>query len=173
LGTLNQKVDFGLLHRLARARPEWSFVMMGRSGLQDDASARALMECREMPNIYFLPEVPHSQVPHYLVGLDVGMLCYRPDKWINFGYPLKLNEYFGYGIPVVSSTLASLADESECIDFANTDDEWIAAIEQALKGAGRGSIESRRAHARSNTWESKADALSDIWIAALAARQFR
>jgi teichuronic acid biosynthesis glycosyltransferase TuaH len=95
-------------------------------------------------------------------GLDVAMLCYRKDTWMDFGFPLKLYEYLAAGLPIVSTPLQSLRDQHEFVDTADDTSDWCDAIARALQGQGRSSPEARRAEARRNTWDLRVARIHEL-----------
>jgi len=62
----------------------------------------------------------------------------------------------------VSAAMPEVMRHRDVIDFADTPEEWIVAIERALTGGGVGTREERRAVALANTWESRHDDLDHI-----------
>jgi len=100
-------------------------------------------------------------------GMDVGLLCYRSNTWMEFAYPLKLNEYLAVGLPVVGTPLLSLRDQHEWIDFASDESSWHEAIARALRGQGCSTPAARRAEARRNDWAGKVALINGILAAAV------
>lgn len=159
VGTINQKVDFALLLRLARRRTDWNIVLVGPIGTLMDGDAQLLEELRLRPNIYFEGGVEQGRVKAVLMDLDVGLVCYRKLEWTLAGYPLKLLEYLAAGLPVVATDLPAVTEFASEAAIARDDSEWETHIEAALAGRGMGSVESRKAVARQNSWEQRAAAL--------------
>jgi len=99
-------------------------------------------------------------------GLDVALLCYRRNTWMEFGFPLKLFEYMAAGVPIVSTPLQSILDHREYLELADDELSWHAAIAKILNGQARSTPEARRAEARRNTWDLRVAAINDIVTAA-------
>ena len=167
VGSLNRKVAFGLIAALARREPSWHFVFIGPQGNCDELTHAHITHCRQLPNVHFLPSRPISELPACMGGMDVGLLCYRSNTWMEFAYPLKLNEYLAVGLPVVGTPLLSLRDQHEWIDFASDESSWHEAIARALRGQGCSTPAARRAEARRNDWAGKVALINGILAAAV------
>lgn len=166
VGSLNRKVDFSLILRVALSEPKWHFVFVGPNGSFDDVTRKALEQCSQLPNVHFLGSRPIEELPMCMGALDVAMLCYRKDTWMEFGYPLKLHEYFASGVPVVSAPLESIRDCHDLIEIADDEQSWRTAIARTLNGHGCSTAEERQARARLNTWDSRVAMINDILTAA-------
>ena len=95
-GNLYDWVDQELLAAIARARPTWSLVLIGKL-MTDVATLRAC------PNIHLLGARPYAQLPAYCKSFAVGLIPYKTtDPRMLTVNPLKLREYLAAGLPVVS-----------------------------------------------------------------------
>jgi glycosyltransferase involved in cell wall biosynthesis len=164
VGSLHPYVNYGLVARLAEARPAWNFVFIGgAAGAPNDRAARELALCRTRGNVHFLGEKHRVDVPAYVSHMDVNLMLYRIDAgiWTNSGHPLKLHEYMAAGKPIVSADLAAVREFSPWVRIANSFHDWLVAIDEVL-AAGRGMHE-RIAIARQHSWDAKVAQL-DGWI---------
>jgi glycosyltransferase involved in cell wall biosynthesis len=122
-GTLRDWVDFELLAHVARARPQWSIVLIGQK-LTDIGPIAGL------PNVHLLGQKRHDDLPAYCKGFDVGMIPYRIDERMRFVNPLKLREYLSAGLPVVSTPVPEVSRYP--VHVASDGPGFVAAIERAL-----------------------------------------
>lgn len=162
VGAVNQKVDLELMLELSRRRPGWQFVFVGEIGNLGPGDAELISEMRSRENIHLIRPVDQNRLSGVLQNLDVGLVCYRMLRWTVAGYPLKMLEYLACGLPVVASDLPAVRDFESVIAIAKSVDEWEASIEEALSGRGRGSSADRRAVARANNWDARADQLNSL-----------
>lgn len=168
VGSVNQKLDLGLVAHLARARPDWHWVIIGPEGLYDAPTRAAREDCRTLANVYFLGNQPRDLLPACMAALDVGLLCYRSGTWMDGAYPLKLSEYLACGLPVVSSDLAEVRPMQNVLTIARSPADWEAAIGAALAGKAPGTVAERRALATQYDWNTLAVRLTAILTTARA-----
>ena len=162
-GTLRDFLDYELIAHVAKARPEWSFALIGQE-LCDIGPLKGL------PNVHLLGQKRHGELPAYCKGFDVGLIPYRIDDDVKFINPLKLREYLSAGLPVVSTPMPEVQPYAHLCHLAGTGDEMIAAIERAL---GEGGLEARRARSagmQGETWQARALAIAHV-IDQLEARE--
>jgi glycosyltransferase involved in cell wall biosynthesis len=168
-GSLNRKVDFPLLARLASQRPEWQFVFVGAVGNLDADTTASIAQLRVLPNAHFLGFKPPSDLPRYVIGMDVNLLTYRmsADVWTEGIYPLKLHEYLAAGRPVVSADLPSVRPFASVVRIAKADDAWESTVAAALLDTGVDGVRARRLVAHQNDWDARVQLLEDV-LAGLA-----
>jgi glycosyltransferase involved in cell wall biosynthesis len=157
IGNLNDKVDFALLATLAKARPEWSFVLVGPTNIRSVEVRADFDALRGLPNAFSLGSQPREFLPRYIKGFDVCTMCYRQHGWANSVYPLKLHEYLASGKPCIGSGLASLREFSEVVQIAETPQDWLDAIERAIADKDPGRAERRVQVAYENRLETRID----------------
>jgi glycosyltransferase involved in cell wall biosynthesis len=105
------KLDIPLLVTLARARPSWSFALVGPIGPGEpnmDVSA-----LRREANIHLLGPRSYAQLPDVLRGADAGLIPYALNELTRSIFPMKVYEYLAAGLPVVATPLPALADVPE------------------------------------------------------------
>jgi glycosyltransferase involved in cell wall biosynthesis len=124
-GTLREWVDVDLLAAVARARPDWSIALIGQK-LGDVSAAEGI------PNIHFLGQKKHADLPAYCKGMDVGLIPYRIDERMKFVNPIKLREYLSAGLPVVSTAVPEVRRYERWCSIAEDAPAFIRAIEKAL-----------------------------------------
>lgn len=177
VGWLESHVDLELVASLAARRPHWQFVFVGgQTPRVDDRLMRGIEICKRQPNIHFLGAKPRSEVPAYMLNMDVNAICWRLDEggWADVGYPLKLQEYLACGRSIVSADLHSVRSTlSHVIRTARTIDEWEAAIEEALSTGGRGTAAERVAIAARNSWDDRSAQLDAVFTGLIADARHR
>ena len=95
-GVIKRQLDFDLLVRLARARPQWSFVLVGPV-TNVEGKEQQLAALRQMHNVHYLGGKPAKDLPSYIQHFDVCLMCYEVNDYTQYIYPLKLNEYLASG----------------------------------------------------------------------------
>lgn len=133
IGNINDKVDFDLILRLSSKRPEWSFILVGPVNVRSMSGKATVELLKSRSNVFFLGCKPREDLPSYIKGVDVCMMCYRKDGWAVYVYPLKLHEYLASGKPVIGCDLRSLREFQGVVRIADSPDDWEQAIQQSLE----------------------------------------
>jgi glycosyltransferase involved in cell wall biosynthesis len=160
VGGLHRHVDFTLLTRMARARPDWSWVFVGP--LQTAVNGLA-----ELPNVHLLGRRPHGDLARYIREMDVCLVPYLNNAATATVVPVKVNEYLAVGKPVVSTKLPTIRDFNEqykvLLTADNRPDSFLQAIEQALCTEDDvETIKRRREVAALNDWQVRLNVMSDL-----------
>ncbi len=149
VGRIKEWIDMELIGRLARLRPDWSFVMIGP--VEHDADVQS---CQGLDNIHFLGMKPWDVVPQYLRFFDVCLNPFRQSQLAKAVSPLKVYEYLAAGCPVVSSPMPQVEELGAVVAVAAGVEGSLSAIEEALKDTPE-RLEARLAAAREHTWENR------------------
>jgi glycosyltransferase involved in cell wall biosynthesis len=154
-GTLRDFLDYELMAYVAKARPDWSFALIGQK-LCDTVPIDGL------PNVHLLGQKPHDALPAYCKGFDVGLIPYRIDEDVKFINPLKLRECLSVGVPVVSTNMPEVRPYAHLCHIAATGDEMVAAIERALREGNHEARVHRSAVMKHETWQARVAAIERI-----------
>jgi glycosyltransferase involved in cell wall biosynthesis len=125
-GVVGEWVDHELVLFLARARPQWTFLFIGHTSCD-------VSRLREMPNIVLTGPKPYEELPLWARVFDVAVYPQRQNRQIKHSNPLKIREYLATGKPVVSITTPVTQRMSDMIYLADTHEDFLAAIERALR----------------------------------------
>jgi glycosyltransferase involved in cell wall biosynthesis len=134
LGAIAPWLDFDLIAALARARPRWSFDLVGPvlGGVEMDLAA--LMT---LGNVRHRPAVAHERVPEILMEFTAGMIPFRRNPLTAAVNPNKLYEYLAVGLPTVATPFspevghyAGAANDGEAVVAIGADaNEFVKACE--------------------------------------------
>lgn len=164
-GTINRKVDLGLIKDLVARRSEWHVVVIGTLENLTRSQEKLWNDLRDQQNFHYLGPKSKDDVPAYVAHMDVNLMCYRVDTrdWWGLGYPLKMHEYLAVGKPVVSAALREVIPYKSVVDVVKERrvTAWERAIEHALAG-GVGTRHARQALAAQNSWDSRLDQIEAL-----------
>ena len=156
VGGLHQWVDQELLVATATRLPDVTFALVGPP--QVDVSA-----LERLPNVHLLGQRPHSELPRYVQGFDVGLVPYRITEYTANVYPTKLNEYLVMGVPVVATDLAEIrrfnVEHGDLVQVASDADGFARAVAAAIADPQPAEQPRRVAVARSNGWDRRIEAM--------------
>ncbi|HEV7459064.1 MAG TPA: glycosyltransferase [Solirubrobacteraceae bacterium] len=111
------RIDVPLLAELARARPTWSFPLVGPVGAGDPRTDVGAL--RELPNVHLLGFRPYTDLPSVMRGADAGIIPYRLDGPMGSVFPMKVHEYLAAGLPFVSTPLPALRGVDGVVEAAD------------------------------------------------------
>jgi hypothetical protein len=103
-GNISERLDWELIKGMAKLRPDWSFVFVGRVG---GINHERIMQ--NSPNICFPGEYRYEEVPSIVKGFDVGIMPYLNNPFFDYLNPLKFYENAAAGIGSVSSPIEELS----------------------------------------------------------------
>jgi glycosyltransferase involved in cell wall biosynthesis len=154
-GLIAEWLDLDLIVEIARRRPAWTVVMLGKANV-DTGALRAL------PNVRLLGQKPYADLPAYCRAFDVGIIPFRIDALTVRANPLKLREYLAAGLPVVSSDLPEVRKYTGLAHLATGAEGFVAAIEAALADRGEERARARVAAMADESWEARVEQISDL-----------
>jgi glycosyltransferase involved in cell wall biosynthesis len=151
------KLDMELLVELARAKPSWSFALVGPVGPGDPSTDVSMLAAE--PNIHLLGARAYEQLPSILRGANAGLIPYARNRLTDSIFPMKVYEYLAAGLPVVATPLPSLA-EIDAVACAPDADGIARLLEEALAEdtAQRRSQRSRATAAHS--WDGRIEQIA-------------
>jgi glycosyltransferase involved in cell wall biosynthesis len=144
VGSITEFTDLELVAELARARPSWSFVLVGPARVP----VRAL---RAVPNVTIAGERDHDEVHGFLASFDAAIVPYRVTPAIEVASPLKVHEYLAYGLPVVSVDIPEVRALVPRVELAHDTATFLAALDRAV-AKGR-----RPGEPSAATWDERVD----------------
>lgn len=168
IGGLNYRIDWGLLTRVIQSLPHVRFVFVGpiQTGLiqQEVDVLQTMQTLLSQHNVSYVGDVPKSEVGGYMRVFDVGMIPYDERYAFNrYSFPMKVMEYFWYGLPVVTTNIASLRKYTDLIRVESTPRGWTRAIRHLLESEWPKRLKAtQRNIAYQNTWEEKLEAISSL-----------
>lgn len=128
-GVVDERIDLGLLEHLARARPDWSIIMVGPlAKIGPDDLPR-------IPNLHFMGPRHYGELPGCLAAWDVALMPFAINEATRFISPTKTPEYLAAGLPVVSTAIADVIatyGDVEAVGIAQSAEAFVAACDRAL-----------------------------------------
>ena len=151
VGALQSCIEYGYLEAAAKARPDWSFVLIGKEKPGVDLSA-----LHAMPNVHFLGLKPNEQLPQYLAHFDACLNLFAKSNLSKDVSPLKFYEYLATGRPIVSTKQPDqILQYAPLIEIADSQEEFISACEKSCSDAAPEQIDARIEAGRACSWDSR------------------
>ena len=150
-GTIDERLDFELLAKIADENPTWTIAMIGPI---------ARVEEYEMPqrdNILWLGAREYSQLPAYAKCFDACLLPFVQNETTQCLNPTQTLEYMAAGKPILATALPELQSAfAGALYLASSHDDFLAQSRQAISHPDSAMIESGVARAGNNSWEAAA-----------------
>ena len=165
VGTLEDRVDWSLMARLAETNPTASIILVGRVGADGDAPWQAdRRRCLARPNVHAIGWRAQGTIDAYNRSFDLGLIPYRVDHPFNVACcPTKVMDYMAAGRPVVSTDLPECRLHARVFDVVPPDGFLAAVAARLAAGPDDGRAADRLELARANSCRRVAERLLD-WI---------
>ncbi len=148
-GAISSWFDVELVAGAARARPHWTFVLVGSTTGADVTALEAL------PNVHLPGEQPYAEIPSYLHGFDVACIPFKLNALTEATNPVKFYEYLSAGKPIVATALPELEPYEGHYYRAATAGEFVSQVESALHEDSPDAAAGRVALALKHTWSTR------------------
>lgn len=153
VGAIERWFDTEAVEAAARCMPGVRFLIAGHC--PDPVSLRL----RQFQNVELLGEIDHSSLPRFLAGLRVGIIPFRPEELIHYTDPIKLYEYFHFGLPVVASSALELAAGGDLVYPSSSPDSLVRQVYRALVEDDPAKEQARRRLAANAAWSERGKTL--------------
>ena len=154
-GALAEWFDYHLVKQVARARPDYEFILIGPDY---DGSIEKSRVC-EIENINWLGWKHYTELPPYLKYFDVGIIPFKLNDITHATSPLKLFEYMTAGKPIVTTAMQECQKYPEVL-IAQNETDFVEKLDEALKLRFDSSYhQALTLRASQNTWDIRASAI--------------
>lgn len=152
-GLIHEWIDIDLIYRVASQRPQWSFVLIGKVGVDCDT-------LKTLRNVHMVGVRSYDTLPAFAKGFSVGILPFKINRLTENVNPIKLREYLASGLSVVSAPLPEAQAYREVVRFGANADEFLDALDLAVKDTSAESVQRRRESVKGETWTARVDQIS-------------
>jgi glycosyltransferase involved in cell wall biosynthesis len=128
-GVVDERFDIELLDQVAKAKPEWHFVILGPVVKIDPASLP------HYDNIHYLGGKKYEELPAYISGWDIATIPFAMNDSTKFISPTKTPEYLAAGKPVISTPIKDVVSpygDNNLVHIVSNAKEFIDAAEKEL-----------------------------------------
>jgi len=155
VGALYEWVDLKLLEAAATAFPDHELYLIGPVRAGVDVS-----RLRALPNVRLLGPRPYQDVPKAMASFDVAIIPFEEGPVARGADPIKLYEYFCFGLPIVSTPVGDVERLGELVYVARGAEGFVAALRKALAEERPDLRQRRQQYARENDWAARAEAVA-------------
>ncbi|MBQ7119873.1 MAG: glycosyltransferase [Oscillospiraceae bacterium] len=158
IGMLQECIDYDKIEAIAKMRPDWSVVLVGKTlpGVNLDY-------LKQYENIHFLGMKKYDDIPAYIQNFDVCLNVFRDGNLSRDVSPLKFYEYLATGKPVVSTPQPEqVLDYADSVYIARGEEDFVAKCEEAMREPDEEKTKLRIEHARACSWDSRVRQMEEI-----------
>jgi glycosyltransferase involved in cell wall biosynthesis len=129
-GVVDERFDINLLDSVAKAKPDWHFVILGPIVKIDPASLP------RYSNIHYLGGKKYEELPSYIAGWDIATIPFAMNESTKYISPTKTPEYLAAGKPVISTPIKDVVSpygDNKLVHIVTTAEEFIKVADTELK----------------------------------------
>lgn len=156
-GLIADWVDLDLIRFLARSRPQWTFVLIGKV-------VTSLAPIEGLTNVHLLGQKPYGSLPGYAKAFDVALMPFVMNELTLAANPLKIREYLAAGLPVVSSAIPEAEKLRNVLHVAPTHADFLAIIDRLIASEKTGPQMAISEQMDSESWDAKVEEFSRILV---------
>jgi len=119
------RMDRELMIKVARHVRPGTLVLIGPAQMD-------LRRVKAEPNVVHIGQLPPSKLPRYASQFDVGIIPFHQNDFNQNCNPTKLKEYLALSFPIVAMRLVPFELRADLIYLADSHEEFLARIDQAL-----------------------------------------
>lgn len=160
VGYVGPWFDMELFKKLARGYPQGSLVIVGPVQI----SARGFSR---LPNVHVVGQKAYREMPQYIRAFDVCLIPFQINDLTRAVNPVKFYEYCAAGKPTVSVRLPELEPYRSLCYLADSREEFITAVGEALREVedperAADLARRRRRFAEENSWDVRGQEIESI-----------
>ena len=156
-GLIDQRLDAEIVTACAKAFPKDSFIFVG-------PTANPAKELFAPNNVYSHGVVEYNQLPALAMESNVLIMPYADTEVTRQIQPLKMLEYLAVEKPIIARNLPSTSEWSDCLDVADTPEEFVALLKQRLAKGSTSAQRRARKRVEEHSWENKAEEFEKMFL---------
>lgn len=154
-GVIDRRMDSASLRKLSQDMLHGTIVLIGPQQNPDPVIL-------SLPNVRTLPAQPLAALPAIAGQADVLIMPYADLPVTRAMQPLKLKEYLATGKPVVVNRLPSTDSWRDCLDVAESPEQFSQLVRDRITNGIPASQATARNRLQQESWRSKAAALEIV-----------
>ena len=165
-GVIDERLDYGLIERLADAFSGGSVVMIGPTAKIDPA------QLPRRANLYWLGQRSYEDLPAYVKAFDVCMMPFALNDATENINPTKTLEYMAAAKPIVSTAVPDVVRHfGPIVQVATSTEEFVAQSLRAAVTPDQDRIALGIERARTATWDATVREMHAHVLAVVEAKQ--
>ena len=167
-GVIDERLDYGLIGRLAADNPDASVVMVGPVVKVDPR------DLPQGPNLHWLGQRDYTQLPAYVKSFDVCLMPFALNEATEYINPTKTLEYMAAGKPIVSTAVADVVRNfTPVVSVARTPEEFVALARRAAAAPDAALIARGLEQSAAASWDSTVTQMRSLIVDAVRESETR
>ena len=159
IGTINNRINFKLLYQICKTNSETNFRIIGPIYKNEEGSLvyEEIKKLKSLENVEIKKFIPAKEIGKEISSWKIGIIPYDTKSLMNrYCQPLKIMEFFYFGIPIISTELPIMKNYPKYIFIAKNLKDWGYRIKELKKGSyNKKELEKMKKIAISNSWSNK------------------
>lgn len=156
IGQLDQTFDTVLLEKIARKFHDYKIKLIG------EVKNKMVMDVADKhANIDLLGYMEYEKLSEEIKSFTIGICPYTATDFNQYRNPLKISEYFSYGIPVVSVKCDIDKKAEGLVGVASNHDEFLELLAIELDSDSKNKRDKRKKLAENNCWDNRSSFVID------------
>jgi glycosyltransferase involved in cell wall biosynthesis len=155
-------IDWHLLLLAGQKLDKVDFLMLGNC--RHDSELK--LEFKSLPNVYFMQAVPATSLHSVMSMVDILLVAYSPDYFLEYANPHKMYEYLSSGKPILSTNNTHFEAYSELVEMSNSREDWVEKLEFITNNldyySGDKLTHMRKSIAKENAYEVQLDRIDRL-----------
>lgn len=138
-GSLNYRLNYRLLDKVAKGHQNWNFVFIGSkqvNKLEDNLLKTNFWQRKlfKNPNVFVFKNQPKKNLPAIISSFNVCLIPYTNKVVFNkYCFPMKMFEYFFMGKPIISTPIMELNQFKPYVKIVDSADSMSNGIRRLMK----------------------------------------
>lgn len=143
VGGISHRIDYHLLYSVIKNLKNVKFFFIGEVYLlkyyvdkkRDKECLKSWKIIKQLPNVFYLGSLPKNTIDEIIPIFKAGIIPYDLSDYFNYqSHPIKIYDYLGNFLPIVSTPLPSLLEYSKSfpIYLANKPKDFIYLLQSVL-----------------------------------------
>lgn len=160
LGTIEERIDFDLLAKVAQKNKDKELVLCGPiwPSVKDEVEHKL----KKLDNVHLLGRIDYEDAPSYLHRFDVALIPHKLTHFVNSMNPMKLYDYLSCGLPIVTTNGAGVETFKNDIYIAQNEIDFLEKIDLALKEDSSDKRLARQKIVKEHSWQNRANMMTQI-----------
>ena len=159
LGTIEDRLDFDLLEKIADANKDKTLALCGP--IWPSVRGR-VNKLAKKDNVIITGRVKYNDAPSYINRFDVAIIPHKINDFVKSMNPMKMYDYLACGKPIVSSMVAGASMFEDNIYIAGDAQKFLKMINQAIDEDSPEKQTERRAAIKKHSWDARVKKMTDL-----------